>query len=77
MSDFRLHAGQTFLYQGKELYVADCAKKSCSNSNTTCAMVSKNGCMMVGNNSEVPLCSGVIFVTRQQYLEMKLLGETR
>lgn len=76
MSSFRAHAGQTFLHRGQELYVADCVNKSCSNGKSTCAMVSESGCT-VKSNSDVPFCSGVIFVTRQQYLEMKLLGETR
>lgn len=65
-----------FLYQGRELYIADCTNKSCSSGKTTCVMMSKSGCM-VASNSDVPHCSGVIFVTRQQYLEMKLLGETK
>ena len=75
MSD-RYAPGQSFIYKGAELYNASCKTGGCSIGTTKCAMSTEDGCIAVGA-LKAPSCEGVIFVTRQQYLELKLLGETR
>lgn len=69
----RLNPGETFEFEGQELFAAR-TRQCCSLAGVRCFMDdNSNRCRGLGE--EVPMCQQLIFLTRQQYLELRLMGE--
>lgn len=67
--------GESFEWRRQELFAVATEYAACNLNNTKCkfADFTKAKCLAPDN---APECGKLIFVTKQQYLELRLLGET-